>query len=315
MMKTKLTELLAIKYPIIQGAMAWVSESVLTSAVSNAGGAGVIATGGREVSWVGEEIKKTKELTNRPFGVNMMLKDKHIDELIEVICEEKVAFVTMGAGNPIPYFDRLKSAGIKVIPVIPNVKLAKRVEENGADAIVIEGMEAGGHIGVLTTMALMTNIIPRVKIPVIAAGGISDGRGVAAALVMGAAGVQMGSRFLLTTECQAHQKMKDSIIKATDTDSEVTGFSRGHAVRGLRNKFTQEYLEQERSGAVQEILDKLATGTNRLGALVGDIENGSVQVGQSLNVLNEIKSVSEVVEELIEQTKTALNTASVLLVE
>ncbi|WP_366921722.1 DUF561 domain-containing protein [Metallumcola ferriviriculae] len=314
-MKTKLTELLAIKYPIIQGAMAWVSESVLTSAVSNAGGAGVIATGGREVSWVGEEIKKTKELTNRPFGVNMMLKDKHIDELIEVICEEKVAFVTMGAGNPIPYFDRLKSAGIKVIPVIPNVKLAKRVEENGADAIVIEGMEAGGHIGVLTTMALMTNIIPRVKIPVIAAGGISDGRGVAAALVMGAAGVQMGSRFLLTTECQAHQKMKDSIIKATDTDSEVTGFSRGHAVRGLRNKFTQEYLEQERSGAVQEILDKLATGTNRLGALVGDIENGSVQVGQSLNVLNEIKSVSEVVEELIEQTKTALNTASVLLVE
>ncbi|KKM10062.1 2-nitropropane dioxygenase [Clostridiales bacterium PH28_bin88] len=312
-MRTRLTELLTIKYPIIQGGMAWTSESNLVSAVSNAGGAGIIAAGGRDKEWLRNEIRKTKELTDKPFGVNVALLHPNKDDIVEVICEEKVAFVTLGAGNPLPYFAKLKKAGIKIIPVIPNVKIAKRMEANGADAIVIEGMEGGGHIGTQTTMAMMTNIIPQVTIPVIAAGGIADGRGLAAALLMGASGVQMGSRFLLTAECRVHPIVKEKIIQATDTDSEVTGYSRGHAVRGLRNSFTEKYLALERSGAPQEALDQLAQGTNRLAAVEGDVENGSVQVGQSLSVLKEVKSVNEVIEELMEQARQTLESASKIL--
>ena len=312
-LQTKLTELLGIKYPIIQGGMAWVSESNLTSAVSNAGGAGIIASGGRDAEWVREEIRKTKLKTDKPFGVNVVLMAPNKEEVIDVICEEKVSFVTFGAGNPVPYFEKIKSHGIKAIPVVPNTKLAQRVAEKGADALVIEGMEAGGHIGVLTTMALMTNIIPVVDIPVITAGGIADGRGIAAALLMGSAGVQIGSRFLLTTECTMHPKAKEKIINAVDTDSVVTGYSRGHGVRGLRNKFTEEFLKLEISGAPQEKLNELATGTNRLAAIEGDIDWGLVQVGQSLNPLKDIKTVAEVMEELMGEAKLTLQKACELV--
>ena len=288
-MNTKLTKLLGIKYPIIQGAMAWVSEANLTAAVSNAGGAGVIATGGRTTEWTRAEIRKTKTLTDKPFGVNVMLMAPNKDEIVEVICQEKVAFVTLGAGNPVPYFETFRKAGIKSIPVVPSVKLAKRVEAAGADAMVIEGMEAGGHIGTQTTMALLSNVIPEIAIPVVAAGGIVDGRGMAAALLMGASGVQMGSRFLLAEECTFHPNAKQSVISATDTDSVVTGYSRNAGVRGLKNQFTEKFLALETSGAPDDSLFKLATGTNKLSAVDGDIDNGFVQVGQSLNRLREIK--------------------------
>lgn len=305
-----LSQLLGIRYPIIQGAMAWVSDSKLVAAVCNAGATGVIASGGRTTDWVRAEIRKTKKLTEKPFGVNLMLMAPNCDEVLQVMIEEKVAFATLGAGNPVPYFERIHEAGMKAIPVVPNLKLALRVEKAGADAIVIEGMEAGGHIGSLTTMALMTNVIPAVSIPVVVAGGIATGRGIAAAILMGASGVQIGSRFLVTDECSLHAKAKQRILDATDTDSAVTGFSRGHGVRGLANNFTRKYIELENQGADQETLNDLATGTSRLAAVEGDIDQGLVQVGQSLCPLTKIQSVSEVVDELITETNEILGKAS-----
>lgn len=306
-MRTRLTTLLGIKYPIIQGGMAWTSDANLAAAVSNGGGAGIIAAGGRTSEWVREEIKKAKTLTSNPFGVNVTLLAPNASEILDIVCEEKVAFVTLGAGNPVPHIPKLKTAGIKVIPVVPSVKLADRVEKAGADAMVIEGMEGGGHIGNQTTMALMSNVLVTARtIPVIVAGGISDGRALAAALLMGADGVQIGSRFILTTECPTHPAAKEAILNAIDTDSEVTGFSRGTAVRSLRNDFTEEYLALERSGAPQEDLNKLATGTNRLGSVEGDIKRGVVQVGQSLNVLKDILPCKEVIERLISEAKATL---------
>lgn len=311
-MKTRLTTLLGIEYPIIQGAMAWISESRLTSAVSNAGGAGIIAASGRDAEWTREEIRKTKSLTDKPFGVNVSLLHPTKDEIIDMICQEKINFITLSAGNPVAYIEKLKQAGIIVLIVVPNLKLAQRMEESGADAIIIEGMESGGHIGKMTTMALLTNVIPEVRIPVVAAGGIADGRGIAAALVMGAAGVQMGSVFLLAEECVVHPKYKEMVIKATDTDSVVTGFTRGLAVRGLKNNFTEKFLELERSGASVEELDRLATGTHRLAVLDGDIVNGSVMVGQSLNALKEIRPAQEIIKRLVVETRICLKTAGEL---
>lgn len=308
-MNTKVTQLLGIRYPVLQGAMAWVSERNLTSAVSNAGGAGIIATGGRSTDWVREEIRATKKLTDKPFGVNVMLMAPNKAEVVDVICEEKVAFVTLGAGNPVPYIEKFHQADIKVIPVVPNVKLAKRLEAAGADAIVIEGMEAGGHIGTLTTMALLTNVIPEVSLPVIAAGGIADGRGLAAVLLMGADGAQLGSRFLVTEECMIHPNAKAKIIAATDTDSTVTGYSRGHGVRGLKNQFTERFLAREIAGAPQDELNDLATGTNKLAAVDGDTENGLVQAGQSLNPLTKIQPVDQVMQALIDEATQVLTTA------
>jgi enoyl-[acyl-carrier protein] reductase II len=267
-MKTRLTSLLGIKYPIIQGGMAWTSDANLAAAVSNGGGAGIISAGGRTSEWVRAEIKKAKSLTDKPFGVNVMLMAPNASEIVDIACEEKVQFVTLGAGNPVPHIPKLKAAGVKVIPVVPNVKLADRIEKSGADAMIMEGLEAGGHIGTQTTMALMSNVLAKHhEIPVVVAGGISDGRAMAAALLMGADGVQIGSRFILTTECPTHPAAKEAIINATDTDSAVTGFSRGHAVRCLKNDFTEEFLALERSGAPQEELDKLATGTTGWGLL------------------------------------------------
>lgn len=304
---TELTKLLNIKYPIIQGGMAWISDAMLAAAVSNAGGAGIVSSGGRSAEYTRDEIRKAKTLTDKPFGVNVMLMAPNKDEIVDVICEEKPAFVTLGAGNPVPYFEKLHNAGIKAIPVVPNVKLAKRVEDKGADAMVVEGMEAGGHIGVLTTMALMTQVIPEVKIPVIMAGGFADGRGLAAAITMGAAGVQMGTRFLVAEECPVHVNMKQKLIEAVDTDTIVTGLTIGGAVRGIKNKFAEEFVALEFSGKAtkQELLDK-ATGTNKLAAVDGDTENGMMQAGQSLTPLKKIEPVKTIIENIIKEARETL---------
>lgn len=309
-MKTQLTELLGIQYPIIQGAMAWTSEHKLAAATANGGATGVIASGGRTADWVRQEIRAAKELTSKPFGVNLMLMANNVDEIVEVLKEEKPAFVTLGAGNPVPYIEPLHAHGIKVIPVVPNVKLAKRVADAGADAIIVEGLEAGGHIGTQTTMALMENVLPEVSIPVVIAGGIADGRALAAALTMGAAGVQIGSRFILAEECQMHQNCKDAIIKASDTDSAVTGLTSGHGgVRSLKSEFTKKYLEAEFSCAPKEELTAMSVGTNKLAAVNGDIVNGAVQCGLSLNRLTKVEPAKVIIESIIDEAKAAIKQA------
>lgn len=305
-MKTKLTELLNIKYPILQGAMAWVSEAHLAAAVSNAGGAGIIASGGREVSWIKEQIDLARRLTDKPFGVNVVLQDKDKDEKIDLLCNEKVSFVTLGAGNPLPYIEKLKNAGIKVIPVVPNIKLAKRVEENGADALIIEGMEAGGHIGKLTSLSLMTQVIPEINIPLVAAGGFAEGRGLAAALVMGASGIQAGTRFYASKECVAHINAKNALVAAGDSDTDITGYIRGNHVRGLRNKMTEKYLELEKQHVPYEQLHDLIVGTSRRAPIDGDVEWGLVQAGQSLSVIKSLKSCQEIIDDMIKGAKEAI---------
>lgn len=313
-MAKSITEVLGIKYPIIQGGMAWISDAKLAASVSNAGGAGIISCGGRTTEYVREEIRKAKQLTDKPFGVNVMLMAPNKDEIVDVICEEKPAFVTLGAGNPVPYFAKLKEAGIKVIPVIPNVKLAKRVAAAGADAMVAEGMEAGGHIGVLTTMALMTQVIPEIKdIPVVMAGGFGDGRGLAAAMLMGAGGVQMGTRFLVAEECSVHENMKQKLIEAVDTDTIVTGLTLGGAVRGIKNKFSTEFVQKENEGKTsKEELIRMATGTNKLAAVEGDVVNGMMQAGQSLTVLQKVEPVATIIEDIMKQARETLSAAATI---
>lgn len=312
-MAKSICDVLGIEYPIIQGGMAWISDAVMAASVSNAGGAGIISCGGRTTEYVRDEIRKCRGLTDKPFGVNVMLMAPNKDEIVEVICQEKPAFVTLGAGNPVPYVEPLHVAGIKVIPVVPNVKLAKRLQDNNADAIVVEGMEAGGHIGVLTTMALMTQVIPEVDIPVIMAGGIADGRGIAAALLMGAAGVQIGTRFLIAEECPVHENMKRKLIEAVDTDTIVTGQTIRSAVRGIKNRFSTEYQELEFSGkADKETLLKMATGTNKLAAVEGDVENGMVQAGQSLMPLKKIEPMAVIMESLVEEARKTLAKAAAI---
>lgn len=313
-MAKSITEVLGIKYPIIQGGMAWISDAKLAAAVSNAGGAGIISCGGRTTEYVREEIRKAKQLTDKPFGVNVMLMAPNKDEIVDVICEEKPAFVTLGAGNPVPYFAKLKEAGIKVIPVIPNVKLAKRVAAAGADAMVAEGMEAGGNIGVLTTMALMTQVIPEIKdIPVVMAGGFGDGRGLAAAMLMGAGGVQMGTRFLVAEECSVHENMKQKLIEAVDTDTIVTGLTLGGAVRGIKNKFSTEFVQKENEGKTsKEELIRMATGTNKLAAVEGDVVNGMMQAGQSLTVLQKVEPVATIIEDIMKQARETLSAAATI---
>ena len=313
-MAKSITEVLGIKYPIIQGGMAWISDAKLAAAVSNAGGAGIISCGGRTTEYVREEIRKAKQLTDKPFGVNVMLMAPNKDEIVDVICEEKPAFVTLGAGNPVPYFAKLKEAGIKVIPVIPNVKLAKRVAAAGADAMVAEGMEAGGHIGVLTTMALMTQVIPEIKdIPVVMAGGFGDGRGLAAAMLTGAGGVQMGTRFLVAEECSVHENMKQKLIEAVDTDTIVTGLTLGGAVRGIKNKFSTEFVQKENEGKTsKEELIRMATGTNKLAAVEGDVVNGMMQAGQSLTVLQKVEPVATIIEDIMKQARETLSAAATI---
>lgn len=309
-MAKRITEVLNIQYPIIQGGMAWISEANLAAAVSNAGGAGIIAAGGRTADYIREQIRLAKTLTDKAFGVNVQLMAPNKEEIVDVICEEKPAFVTLGAGNPVPFIKRLQEAGVKVVPVVPNVKLAKRIEAAGADAIVVEGMEAGGHIGTLTTMPLMTQVIPEVNIPVVVAGGFADGRGVAAALLMGAAGVQMGTRFLLAEECKVHDNVKAKLIEAVDTDSVVTGLVSGHGVRGVKNGFTAAFLAAERNGTPEEELIKMATGTNKLAAVDGDVENGMVQAGQSLLPLKKIEPAKSIIDQIMQEAKATLAAAA-----
>jgi len=306
-MKTKITELLEIEYPIIQGAMAWVSDGELASAVSQAGGGGTIAAAGRDAAWVKEQIRTAKENTNKPFGVNIMLMADNCDEIVETVCEEGIGYATLSAGNPIPYFEKLQKSNITVIPVVPNLRLAKKVVQKGADAIIVEGMEAGGHIGNLTTMALMTQVIPEIDVPVIAAGGFADGRGLAAALVMGAAGIQMGTRFYASKECNAHIKAKQKIVESTDKDTVVTGLIHGHPVRGIRNKMSDKYLKLESEGASDSELEELAVGSSRTAPQDGDIEWGFVQAGQSLSAIKELKSCEEIIQKIIREAKEALD--------
>lgn len=304
-MKTKFTEKFKVKYPIVQGGMAWVSDAHLAAAVSNAGGLGTISTSGREADWVRAEIKKAKELTDKPFAVNVVLQAENKDEIIDVICESGVFCASLGAGNPVPYFEKLQSAGVKSLPVVPNLKLAKRVQDNGADALVIEGMEAGGHIGSLTTMALMTQVIEEIDIPVITAGGFADGRGLAAALIMGASAIQMGTRFYASKECTAHINAKNLIVHAGDTDTDITGYMTRGMVRGIKNEMTKKYLELEANHAPREELTKLVKGSSRIAPQEGEVEWGLVQAGQSLSVIRSIDSCADIIETVMKEAKEA----------
>lgn len=300
-MKTKITELLGIEYPIIQGGMAWVAEHNLAAAVSNAGGLGLIGAASAPAEIVRDEIRKCRELTDKPFGVNVMLLNPNADEVAQVIVEEGVKVVTTGAGNPAKYMAMWKEAGVKVIPVVASVALAKLMERGGADAVVAEGMESGGHIGYTTTMSLVPQVCDAVKIPVIAAGGIADGRGMAAALMLGAEAVQMGTRFVVAKESIVHENYKNKVIKASDIDSEITGTSTGHPVRCLRNKMTRQYLELEKSGADFMELEKLTLGSLRNAVVDGDVVTGTVMAGQIAGLIKEEKSCREIVEEIMSE--------------
>lgn len=300
-MKTRITELLGIEYPIIQGGMAWVAEHNLAAAVSNAGGLGLIGAASAPAEIVREEIRRCKELTDKPFGVNVMLLNPNADEVAKVIVEEGVKVVTTGAGNPGKYMAMWKEAGVKVIPVVASVALAKLMERGGADAVVAEGMESGGHIGQTTTMSLVPQVCDAVKIPVIAAGGIADGRGMAAAMMLGAEAVQMGTRFVVANESIVHENYKKKVIKASDIDSEVTGMSTGHPVRCIRNKMTRQYLELEKSGADFMELEKLTLGSLRNAVIDGDVVDGTVMAGQIAGLIKEEKNCKEIIEEIMSQ--------------
>lgn len=305
-MKTELTELLKIEYPVIQGGMAWVAEYHLASAVSNAGGLGLIGAANAPADWVRDQVRKMKELTKKPFGVNIMLMSPFADEVAKVMVEEKVPVVTTGAGNPEKYLNMWKEAGIKVIPVVASVAMAKRMERAGADAVVAEGCEAGGHIGETTTMVLVPQIADAVRIPVIAAGGIGDGRGVAAAFMLGAKGVQMGTHFVVTTESQVHQNYKDRILGAKDIDTRVTGRSTGHPVRALRNEMTRKYLELEGEGASLEELELLAVGGLRKAVVEGDVKSGSLMAGQIAGLVKESMSCEELIRKVVSEAEALL---------
>ena len=301
-MKTEITELLGIQYPIIQGGMAWVAECHLAAAVSNAGGLGLIGAANAPAEWVREQIREAKKMTDQPFGVNIMLMSPYADEVAKIVAEEQVKVVTTGAGNPEKYMAMWKEAGIKVIPVVASVALAKRMERCGADAVVAEGCEAGGHIGESTTMVLVPQVADAVKIPVIAAGGIADGRGIAAAFMLGAKGVQMGTHFVVTDECIVHDSYKEKILKASDIDTRVTGRSTGHPVRALRNETTRKYLDMEKAGASFEELEKLTLGGLRKAVVEGDVRTGSVMAGQSAGMVKERMSCRQLIEKLAGET-------------
>ena len=305
-MKTRITELLGIEYPIIQGGMAWVAESHLAAAVSAAGGLGLIGGANAPAEVIRNYIREVKAVTDKPFGVNVMLMSPYADEVAKVIVEEGVKVVTTGAGNPEKYMERWKAAGIKVIPVVASVALAKRMERYGADAVVAEGTESGGHIGEATTMTLVPQVVDAVSIPVIAAGGIGDGRGIAAAFMLGAEAVQMGTRFLVAKECTVHQNYKDRVLKAKDIDSTVTGRTHGHPVRCLRNQMTREYVKLENEGKSFEELEYLTLGTLRKAVQEGDVTNGTVMAGQIAGMVSKEQTCKEMIDEMMAQAETLL---------
>jgi len=300
-MKTRITELLQIKYPIMQGGMAWVAEHHLAAAVSNAGGLGLVGAASAPAKVVRSEIRKCKALTDKPFGVNIMLLNPNAEEVAKVVVEEGVKVVTTGAGTPGKYMEMWKKAGVKVIPVVASVAMAKMMERAGADAVVAEGMESGGHIGALTTMALVPQVADAVSIPVIAAGGIADGRGFAAAMMLGAEGVQLGTRFVTASESIVHDNYKEKIIKAKDIDSVVTGMSTGHPVRCLRNQMSKEYLRLEKEGADFMELEKLTLGSLRKAVIEGDVVNGTLMAGQIAGLVKKVESCEEIMEDIMKQ--------------
>jgi enoyl-[acyl-carrier protein] reductase II len=312
MIDTRITKLLDIKYPIIQGGMAWVATHELAAAVSGAGGLGIIAAGNAPGEYLRNEIRKLREITDKPFGVNIMLLSPYAEDIVDIVCDERVPVVTTGAGNPGKYIDRFKALNIKVISVVPTVSLARRLEKLGVDAVIAEGTEAGGHIGELTTMALIPQVVDSVKIPVVAAGGIADGRGLTAAFALGAEGVQVGTRFVCSIESNIHEKYKQEILKAHDRDAIVTGRSTGHPCRVLKNKFTREYLNIEKSGASPEELEKLGVGRLKMAVKDGDVENGSVMSGQVAGLICDVKSCKDIIEGMFDQTNEVLERISSL---
>jgi len=302
-MKTRITELLDIKYPIIQGGMAWVAEHNLAAAVSEAGGFGLIGAASAPPEVIRAEIRKAKELTDKPFGVNVMLLSPYADEVAQVIAEEGVKAVTTGAGNPEKYMELWKSKGIRVIPVVASVALAQRMDKYGADAVVAEGMESGGHIGAQTTMTLVPQVADAIKIPVIAAGGIGDGRGFLAARILGAEAAQIGTRFVVSRESIVHQNYKDRVIKAKDIDTVITGTTTGHPVRSLRNQMTREYVKMEKAGASFEELEYLTLGSLRNAVMEGDIIKGTIMAGQIAGMIKKEQTCKEMIEEIMEEAK------------
>lgn len=307
-MKTRITKLLGITYPIIQGGMAWVAECHLAAAVSEAGGFGIIGAGAAPAQTVREQIRQCRALTDKPFGVNIMLMNPEADAIAKVVMEEDVRAVTTGAGNPGKYMADWKAAGVKVIPVVASVAQARMMERGGADAVVAEGMESGGHIGASTTMTLVPQVADALEIPVIAAGGIGDGRGFAAALLLGAEAVQMGTRFVVAKESIAHENYKKKIMAAKDIDSQVTGMSHGHPVRQLRNQMTREYLKLEKAGASFAELEQLTVGALRRAVLEGDTVNGTLMAGQIAALVDREQSCSQIIKEIMEQAESLFRT-------
>lgn len=306
-MKTRVTDLLGIEYPIIQGGMAWVAEANLAAAVSNAGGLGLIGAANAPAEVVREQIRKAKELTDKPFGVNVMLLSPSANEIAQLIVEEGIKTVTTGAGNPGKYMDIWKAAGVKVIPVVASVALAKMMEKAGADAVIAEGMESGGHIGSATTMCLVPQVADAVSVPVIAAGGIGDGRGVAAAFMLGAEAVQIGTRFVVASESICHQNYKDRVIAARDIDSVVTGTSHGHPIRSLRNQMTKDYIKLEQEGKSFEELEYLTLGSLRNAVMDGDVKKGTVMAGQIAGMIKKEQTCKEIIDELAAESSRLLN--------
>lgn len=305
-MKTKITELLNIEYPIIQGGMAWVAEHNLAGAVSKAGGLGIIAGANAPADVVRKEIQRAREITDKPIGVNVMLLSPYADEVAQVVASEKIPVVTTGAGSPEKYINMWQEAGVKFIPVVASVALAKRMERYGATAVIAEGCESGGHIGNQTTISLVPQVVDAVNIPVIAAGGIADGRGMAAAFMLGASAIQMGTRFLVADESIVHNNYKDRVIRAKDIDTEVTGMSHGHPVRQLRNKMTREYTKLEKAGASFEELEHLTLGALRKAVIEGNVDDGTLMAGQIAGLVKNKQSCKEIIEEMMSETKELL---------
>lgn len=315
MFKTSICEILDIEYPILQGGMAWVATAELAAAVSNAGGLGIIGAGNAPGSYVRDEIRKVKKLTDKPFGINIMLLSPFVDEVIDIVYEEKVPVITTGAGNPGKYIARFKNIGTKVIPVVPAVALAKKMEQEGVDAVIAEGTESGGHVGELTTMALVPQVIDAVKIPVIAAGGIADGRGLVSVLALGAQGVQMGTIFVCASECTAHENYKKAIIKAGDRGTVVTGKATGHPVRILKNKLAREFEKLEKASAAVEEYEKLGVGRLRAAVVEGDADYGSVMAGQIAGLVKEIKPAKDIIEDIMNEANEVISLINGLVKE
>ncbi len=303
-MKTRVTELLGIEQPIIQGAMAWIADARLAAAVSNAGGLGIIACGSAPLTWVREQVELARSLTDKPFGVNIMLMNPEAPELAELLAELKVPVITTGAGSPAAYIERWKEAGAKVVPVVASAALAKRMERMGADALIAEGCEAGGHIGELTTMALTPAVCEAVSVPVITAGGVADGRGMVAAFALGAEGVQIGTRFLTAHECGIHDAYKQKVIAAKDSDTIVTGRDNGHPVRQLKNKFARNIrkMEGDSDVSLDEVEAALAGSLHR--AVMGDVDEGSLMSGQIACLISDEKSAQEIVDDLMREAQS-----------